>query len=202
MDWTIEFNDSLSTFYIYNAKDNIKFKPVYCNAAGIYSNLFSSKLLWLITMAQGWEYLSFGILPLNIEIETWQHSPRILLPNNTILSEERWFMDSKVIEFLKKLKGPKLFLAWRKEIDKRKIPDIVYVNWEEYDSDILLITNSPFAIELLFIKIYKKEIQYFKFKEIPGDLKNMPIKDKNGQNYISELAFCWNNRHKTNYTNE
>ncbi len=164
--------------------------PVYNSAVLIGQVDPCSRLLPLLAMGHGWEFLSFGFPALPAERQRWGHLPRLRLPGGAILARERWTLDEATVARLRALRGAARYRAWQAEVARRGLPARVLVRRGLADPEQLLPTDSPLAVRCLFDTL-PADLSWLTLSELPGDPTTWPLRDAAGGHYLAELAVTW-----------
>jgi hypothetical protein len=164
--------------------------PLYNSSAGIGPGDPCSWLLFVLAMAHGWEFVSFGFPALPAERVRWGHLPRLRLPGGTVLSHERWTLDRELVARLASLRGAERYLAWQAEAERSHLPPLVHVRCGPAAHELLLRTDSPLAIRCLFDTL-AADAPWLVLREVVGDPERWPVVDEAGRHYFAELAVTW-----------
>ena len=71
--------------------------PTYSSAAAIGWHDRCNRLLLTLALGHGWELLAHGFPALRAERTRWRHLPRLVLPGGSVLTAERWTIDSETL---------------------------------------------------------------------------------------------------------
>jgi len=165
---------------------------IYSTGAAIGYHDVCSRLLLVVGVTHGWEFLSFKMPPLRAERMRWKHLPRVVLSGRQVLSPERWTIDRQTLERLHKLGGAARYLAWRREMARVGVPALVHVRCGPDEPELLVRTDSPLAVRCL-LDAYASRAPWFELSELPGDGCDWPVRDEEGRHYLAELGVSWFN---------
>jgi len=127
---------------------------------------------------------------LRAERTNWMHLPRLLLADGPVLRPERWTIDRPTIERINAARGATRFLAWRGEMRRMGVPDLVHVRCGPFAPELLLRTDSPLAVRCLF-DTHAARAPWIELSELPGTPERWPVRDADGRHYLAELAVSW-----------
>jgi hypothetical protein len=164
--------------------------PVYSSAAAIGWHDRCNRLLLTLALGHGWEFLAHGFPALRAERTRWRHLPRLVLPGGSVLTAERWTIDSETLRRLTDLRGAARFRAWRREVDRLGLPELVHVRCGPAVPELLVPTDSPLAVQCLFDTVLARA-PWIQIAELPGSPDRWPIQDTAGNHYLAELAVSW-----------
>ena len=87
-------------------------------------------------------------------------------------------------------RGAERYLAWRAEMRRARVPDLVHVRCGPHQPELLMRTDSPLALNCLF-ETFGSRAPWIELSELPGDPREWPLVDSNGKHYLGELAVSW-----------
>jgi hypothetical protein len=162
--------------------------PVMTCAANVGARDSASSALAAIASAHGWEFLAFGFPPLRAERLRWHHLPKLLLNDRTVLASERWTLDKHTVTQLRRLNGSTRYLAWRHEVERRRVPALVHMRTGADAPELLMCTDSPLAVQCCFDGA-DDQVSELSLTELADCLD--ALKDAEGRHYLSEIAVTW-----------
>lgn len=163
--------------------------PVYNSTATVGRRDSCSALLVGLALASGWDLAASRLPALQPERTGWSHVPRLVLPGGAVLSPRRWMLDLEALDRITSRSGANRYLAWRREVVGRGLPELVYVRQGTLQPEILMRTDSPLAIRCLFDRT--GDAPWLMLTELPGRPETWPLVDEEGRHYVSELAVTW-----------
>jgi len=164
--------------------------PVMTCAANVGARDSASSALAAIASAHGWEFLAFGFPPLRAERLRWHHLPKLLLNDRTVLASERWTLDKHTVTRLRRLNGSTRYLAWRREVERRRVPALVHMRTGADAPELLMCTDSPLAVQCCFDGA-DDQVSELSLTELADCPDGFPLKDAEGRHYLSEIAVTW-----------
>lgn len=126
----------------------------------------------------------------SMEIEQWHHLPRLYLDESTVISPERWTPPRSVVEKLKNSSGLDRYIAWRKFVNKHRLPRLVYGQYGSRRTEVLIVADSILGIENMGRTLASKGGTLLLQEAFPSPSQSWLI-DSDGRHYLAELVVAW-----------
>ena len=127
---------------------------------------------------------------LKAEEEFWRHLPRLEQDRDIVISPERWYLPSSEISELVTLPPFERFVAWRKLVNRLRLPALVYSRQNSERTEALLPSDSTLAVEL-FARAVRLNPGAISLQEAFADTDQLWLRDASGNHYVTEIALAW-----------
>jgi hypothetical protein len=128
--------------------------------------------------------------PLAEELRTWRHLPQLELDGGVVISGERWHMAADEAAAWAALPAFERFVAWRRIVATRRLPDLVYAHHGPHRTESLMPADSVLAVDMLArsVRAYPGALRWQAPFARPDDLW---LRDARGACYLAEVAVAW-----------
>jgi len=168
-----------------------RFVPTYSAPAGIGVTDPAARFLVRLSMAHGWEFISFGVPLAAIAADVEGHKPVPVNKSSGVLGLQQWVLPANFVRELRQRKGADQYCAWRRAIDDAGIGEWVWVGPAARPDAprLLLRADSPFLL-LTVLESFSEDCGSLAITSVP-DPAHWPVKDAEGNHYLCEIAVTW-----------
>jgi hypothetical protein len=128
--------------------------------------------------------------PLGEELRVWRHLPELVIDGDVVVSPERWHVSADEAAALGAMEPFERFVAWRRIVASRRLPDLVYAYFAPHQTESLLPVDSPLAVEML-ARSLRAHPGGLRFQSVFARPDELWLRDARGAHYVTEIVVAW-----------